>query len=478
MRPLNHRASTLRRRVWRPLAWSLLLGACTRHTPIPQSRSTPEVWIRHVHVVDPVDGTIRHDQAVGIADGVIRAIIPSGNMPFATSARVIDGGGHFAIPGLWDAHVHLLQGDDASAERDAGVMLSFGITHVRDMGSSLDARTRFLERIASPGVAAPRMIGAGPTLWAFSLPYGDTQQQVLVTDTAETEAAVSRLAEAGVDFIKVYAGFDSTRLPRLMRAAAQHQLPVVGHAQPGMSLATQATLGLRTIEHLDFDTFQECMTPGNGYFDRVIAARFRNSGEAIPAIYAEFANRVDTPDCQTRLRSAALAGLVLTPTLTATFMSRADGQRLRNRLPEAQRDGCDLYLRQFDGVSDEVGASMVQARRRLVRLVAEAGIPLLAGTDATTFCAAPGASLVLELQMLADGGLSPLAVLQAATSLPARVFTSLDRFGVLAVGKQADLVLLSENPLTSALAYASPVGVYTRGRWYDAGALSALRQRE
>ncbi|QJR37507.1 amidohydrolase family protein [Gemmatimonas groenlandica] len=210
----------------------------------------------------------------------------------------------------------------------------------------------------------------------------------------------------------------------------------------------------------------------------MIAARFRKSGESIPAIYAAFAAAVDTPDCHARLRRAAEAGLVLTPTLVATYMSHAEAKRLLGVLPANQRSGCDLYLRQFDGVSDVVRARILEAGRRLVGMVVAADVPLLAGTDAPTFCAAPGESLVLELQMLADGGLSPISVLQAATSLPARVFDAEERFGVLAVGRHADLVLLSENPLTTARAYVHPVGVYTQGYWYDAGALAALRQRQ
>ncbi|WP_309669020.1 hypothetical protein [Gemmatimonas sp.] len=148
------------RRATRLLTSSLLLGACA---PLPPLPSAPAVWIRDVHVVDPVSAGIRYHQAVGIAGGLIQSIVPSRDIPPNTSARVIDGGGAFAIPGLWDAHAHLLQSNDTVAERDAGVMLSFGVTHVRDMGSSLDARKRFLARIGSPGFAAPTMIGAGPT---------------------------------------------------------------------------------------------------------------------------------------------------------------------------------------------------------------------------------------------------------------------------------------------------------------------------
>jgi hypothetical protein len=226
----------------------VVLVGCTRPRIAPSVRLGPaevEIWIRNVNVIDADRGVVVRDQAIGIAGGTIRDVVSSDQVPVGTPAQVIDAAGAYAIPGLWDSHVHLLQGDEATAERQAARALSFGVTHVRDMGSSLDVRATFLARLGTPGVAAPSMIGAGPTFWAFSLPYGDKRQQEVVADSAAIEAAVGRVATAGVDFIKVYAGFDRTRLPWLVAAARRHGLSVVGHAQLGMTLAEQATLGVR-----------------------------------------------------------------------------------------------------------------------------------------------------------------------------------------------------------------------------------------
>jgi len=430
-----------------------------------------------VHIVDTDRGVIQRDRAIAIAGGTIRAIIASNQVPVGTTTAVVDGGGAYAIPGLWDAHVHLLQRNAATAERHAALALSYGVTHVRDMGSSLDARTTFLAWLATPGVTAPTMLGAGPTFWAFALPYGDKQQQVIVADTADTDAAVGRMADAGVDFIKVYAGFDRTRLPGLMAAARRHGLTVSGHPQPGMTLAEQAQLGMRTIEHLDFGTLAECTTSADRYFERVIAARFRNSGESIPAIYAAFAEAVDTDDCRTRLRRAADAGLVLTPTLVASYLSADAARALAQRVPEDQREECALYLRQFAGLSPAQQAVLPAAGSRMMRLLIDAGVPVLAGTDAPTFCLLPGESLMTELQLLGAAGLPPLSVLQSATRTPAQRLGQGDRFGAVVVGHAADLVLLAANPLTDVGAYAHLVGVYTQRRWHDTAGLAALRRR-
>lgn len=451
-----------------------VLTACARPSRVRPSPVAVDLWIQHVHVVDPITGAIRRDRAIGIADGMIAAVLDACDVQSGGPIRVLDGGGAYAIPGLWDAHTHLLQGDSATAVRNAAVALSYGVTHVRDMGSSMPARNTFVAWLGTNHPPAPSMIGSGPTFWAFSLPYGDKAQQVIVLDSAATDAAVARAAAAGVDFIKVYAGFDSTRLASLIRAARRYTLPVEGHAQAGLTLAEQSAMGMRTVEHLDFGTLAECAPSADTYFERVVASRFRNSGESIPAISAEFAAAVDTRDCRRRLRRAARAGLILTPTLVASYLAAADGRRLLAQIPASQRDDCALYLRQFDGLTVAGSEALAASGRRLMRVVIDAAVPLLAGTDAPTFCAAPGESLLLELRYMAAGGVATLDVLRAATSLPARVFSA-PHVGELSVGKSADLVLLRENPLLSASAYGDPVGVYTQGRWYDHAALGSLR---
>lgn len=79
----------------------------------------------------------------------------------------------------------------------------------------------------------------------------------------------------------------------------------------------------------------------------------------------------------------------------------------------------------------------------LVRELHRAGVPLLAGTD--TFV--PGHSLHDELGLLVRAGLSPLDALRAATTAPAQFLGVEGRFGAIAPGMAADLLLLAANPL-------------------------------
>ncbi len=458
------------------LAILAVCPAAAQLSDVPGRRSNADLVVRNVNIVDTETGAVVPLQAIVIRGNVILAIVSDGAITGADRAtmRVIDGGGAYAIPGLWDAHVHLMQNGSDIARMQAAAMVGHGILHARDMGASLAARDELLPLLRAPDAAAPHIISSGPTLWTFALPYGDASGQLLMTDDAGIDAGVSQLHAAGADFLKVYAGFDAKRLARLATAAKARGLMLTGHAQNGMTLTEQAQIGLRVIEHLDFSTLGECTPDSERFFDRVIAARFRKSGEAIPAIYAAFAQRVDTPACMAALRTAAAAGLVLTPTMVAGYLP-ADAPRAVT-LPAWMAEGCALYQQQYAGLTPDVAQALPEAGRRMLRMVVAAGVPVLAGSDSPAFCAQAGSALITELGLLGEGGLSPLAVLQSATLLPGRLFGGAVAPGRIRVDGPADILLLATNPLTDRDAYMRPKGLYDGMMWRDAEALTALRK--
>lgn len=102
-----------------------------------------------------------------------------------------------------------------------------------------------------------------------------------------------------------------------------------------------------------------------------------------------------------------------------------------------------------------------------VKLMYDAGIPILAGTDSSINANGPaviyfGSSLHTELKLLKSYGMSNLDVLKAATSTPAKAYNMLDR-GQIAPGMRADLLLLKENPLQDISAIDSVDKVWTTG---------------
>jgi hypothetical protein len=101
-----------------------------------------------------------------------------------------------------------------------------------------------------------------------------------------------------------------------------------------------------------------------------------------------------------------------------------------------------------------------------VRMLRDAGVPVLAGTDAPNPGTAHGVSMHRELELLARAGLTPLEALRAATSVPAAMF-GLDDRGRIAVGRRADLVLVAGNPLDDILATRAIEQVWKGGTRLD-----------
>jgi imidazolonepropionase-like amidohydrolase len=110
----------------------------------------------------------------------------------------------------------------------------------------------------------------------------------------------------------------------------------------------------------------------------------------------------------------------------------------------------------------------------LIRAFKEAGVPILAGTDAGVSGLVPGFSLHDELELLVRAGLSPEEALRSATLLPAQWLGLDGQMGSIEVGKRADLLLLEANPLLDITHTRKIAGVFVNGRWFDKLRLEAM----
>ena len=101
----------------------------------------------------------------------------------------------------------------------------------------------------------------------------------------------------------------------------------------------------------------------------------------------------------------------------------------------------------------------------LVRALHAKGAGLLLGTDAYKRNVLPGLSLLEELRYFVKAGLSPYEAIKAGTSDAARFLNQENEFGTVAVGRRADLILLSANPLDDVDNVTKRTGVMVRGQW-------------
>jgi imidazolonepropionase-like amidohydrolase len=380
------------------------------------------------------DGTKSQDwTSVRFADGLVT------KCSIASAAQdgdeVIDARGGTVLPGLIDAHVHLVPGALAQS-------LTFGVTTVLDMFSKPDLVARAKEEAGSrPDVADVRSSGVGATApdGHPSLIYAPFPT---LTRADQAEQFVAERIAEGSDYLKIFSGIrglwpslDSETIQALVTAAHARGLLVVAHVSSTAGVEV-VSASVDVVAHV----------PANAELDRVLVERMAEARLVVGPTLATIENTLVEPG------GAAVA----------------EDQRLAEALGDA-------WVRRLTSkVSGSLGREMPpysQAEDN-VRRLADAGIALLAGTDAPNPGTVFGASLHRELELLVRCGISPAQALAAATAEPARVFGLADR-GRVAAGQRADLVLVSGDPLTDITATRAIERIWRGGTACDRHAFVA-----
>jgi imidazolonepropionase-like amidohydrolase len=116
-------------------------------------------------------------------------------------------------------------------------------------------------------------------------------------------------------------------------------------------------------------------------------------------------------------------------------------------------------------------------QQKVVKALHDAGAGILVGTDMANPFVVAGFAVHEELELLVGAGLAPYEALLAGTADAARCMNAEGEWGTIAVGKRADLVLLSANPLVDVRNASKRVGVVLNGRWMPEEELHAELER-
>ncbi|OON69462.1 amidohydrolase family protein [Hymenobacter sp. CRA2] len=459
----------------------LLVGCAGRHSAQPY-----DLVISHANVVDVESGQVRADQTLCIRQGRIERVGKSTGQPNAAT-QTIDAQGRYLIPGLWDMHVHFRGGDSlATANRNLlPLYLAHGVTTVRDAGGDLTPSIFQWRRQMQAGqLAGPRIYTSGPKLdgpnptWAGSL---------VVETPAQIERALDSLQRLRVDYVKLYESTISGQaFLGAISAAEKRGLTTTGHMPYTVTLREAAERGLDATEHLYY-VLKAC----SNREDSITAAVQRSQGTskpvglfaALPAVYRTY----DSAVAQRTYRMLVQHRTAVVPTLhiqqVLTELPTTDHARdtmLAYIAPSIQR----TYARRIASARAQSAATrafnqQLGARfRSLIPQMQAAGVTLLAGSDSGPFNSYvyPGASLLGELELLVQAGLSPAQALRCATINGARFMKAEQHAGTIGPGKDADLVLLEQNPLADIRNLHRIQAVVLRGQVYRAAELRRLTE--
>jgi hypothetical protein len=372
------------------------------------------------------------------------------------------------MPGLWDMHVHL--GGYEGARRTLSLLLTNGITGVRDMASPLDDILRMRQEVRDGALVGPRLVVAGPLL------QGPLLQQlrrmpllISIETTAQAASTVDMLQTRGVDFIKVQDALPRDIYFAIAEAAQRNRLPLAGHIPPTVTAIEAANAGQDSIEHLGGRFHgvyvstsrdeQQLLRDGTRMYAEAILAIERKEDPSPSSLQAPYVRRLlesyDEEKAASLWRLFVLRGTWQCPTLVT-----------RRRLWEQERE-------RLTDDDQRAGAEMVRRDLQLVSAMHRAGVRLLAGTDLPLVDGR--SSLPDELALLVQAGLTPLEALRTATRDAAEFLGQGNQLGTIAQGKYADAVLLEGDPLLDIANVKRIAAVITAGRLLRQADLARLK---
>lgn len=408
---------------------TLLVGIRQARCQSPRGgKSGRPIAIEHVTVVPMTGAGVLSDTTVVITGERISGIGKSTTLKLPPGARRVDGSRQWLLPAFTDMHVHFAARPSTDVPYGpAHVLAPFvanGVLQVVDLASNPDTN-QVRDRIAKgaligPRIATCRMVDGDPPMW---------REAATVVRTREDAAgAVAGVRAGGYDFIKVYSnlGLDSFR--GLLDAATARGVRVLGHFPGGLEARPADVLlpGYALVAHAEEFAWHD-PDWSDGEIARLTERMLARGAALTTTLYLN-----EQIAAQTRSLGAVESVEGLAQVNPAELASWFESNRY-NAAFTPERLG-----------KLEAGVDFM---RRLVRAFVKAGVRVLAGTDSGVAGVAPGYSLHQELQALARAGLTNAEILEAATVRPIEWLGFAGDRGTVEVGKRANLLLLSADPL-------------------------------
>lgn len=409
--------------------------------------------------MDAQGARVLEQQTVVVDAGRISSIGYSDRFEPAADMEVVDANGYFLMPGLTEMHGHLPNPrmSDADIKNLLFLYIANGVTTVRGMQGD---PSQFALRSA-----IDRGLFLGPNLYLASVSMNGAS----VTTPEEAAQRAREYRVDGYDLIKTHEGMSLESFDALAATAIEVGIPFGGHVSDDVGLRHALASGQISIDHLD--NYVEALLPEGGHLHA--EGGLRGVGALL--------DRVDESRIPELVKATVDAGAWVVPTMvlweTAFFNERGAVDVFEDR-PEVRYMPPETVDRWRQAVDTRLGATDVETnravsalRRRILKALYDGGANIALGTDSPQVFSVPGFSMRHEMALYVEIGMTPYEVLEIGTRRPAEYFNATDEFGMVAVGRRADLLLLSENPLDDIGNVSKRAGVMINGRWMRSGEL-------
>jgi len=442
-----------------------------------KEQQTRKLLIENCSIIDIKNGLTVLNQDICVENGIITAV-GSGLLVNRNEYKIIEGKNKFVMPTLWDMHIHTLS---LSPQLHFPLLIANGVTAIRDMGdgdswiSDIDAPLEKDKVIWEKAALEHNLLM--PNVWESCSYHVEEVENTTIGENSEVvEALVSKLKARGEPFIKLQ--LEDSELPENVFYEIQKQgnlqgIKVLGHLSYNVDIGTVLKNGYPTIEHA-WALIPHFVKEKKRFEKDLETKKYEllNQDPLLTQSVLELIRESNTYYVPTHVSSNRKEILIFERKFT---------QNPLNRYIEGIQLGLwklwgNLHTSGYDKPEQQkILSDYYQKSLEVTKLAQIKGVKIMAGTDALDRYVYHGFSLHDELQEMVKAGLSNAEALRTATINPAEYYGKSAVWGSIEVGKKADLLLLSSNPLESISNTTTIESVYFNQRLYSKNELEAMK---
>jgi Amidohydrolase family len=405
-------------------------------------KKTVDYLITDVSIIPMTSETVLKNKDIAITGGKIIAISDTKKGNFI-GKQTIDGKGKFIMPSLSDAHVHLPE-KEIDLDKLSKLYLINGVTNLRSMRGDAN-HIAWKKKYNTATNVFPKLYLSAP-------PISKNQE---FTDE-QLAKNVKEAKEAGFDFIKLLSIKSEDLFKKLDSYCKENNLKIAGHfpSNPKGVIINDGIIfnsNLNSIEHLG-----GLIGEPSTFENRIKSMKDKNIFSC-PTLrwyeiaYGEF-------DINTIQKQKGIE--YIEPKIVAEWVDKT--LKYRAKMGEkALKEELDFYAKEID------------ERLQVINRLNKEGIKLLLGPDSSTRFIVPGFGMMEEMQLYKRAGLSNYDILKAGTVNFAAYFND-NTYGSIEVGKNAELIILNENPLVNITTLEKIDGLLLNNNFLDKSKLDEM----
>jgi hypothetical protein len=380
------------------------------------AQTFPDVIIKDVNIIPVTKDTILVKKSIAILNGKISDINDFEKLKKNSKTKILNGTNKFLLPGLTEMHIHLP--NPQKLDTFLTTMVAAGVTHVRVMYSDepiLEQRKSIESKIIKPRVYYPYLL----------------TKNTVASSEKQVDSLFNKIKEGKYDFVKLYSmqhrkDFNDIVFDRIMTSANKSKVIVCGHYPNKIKLTKVLSSGFKSIEHLA------------GYSNL-------NGDELEQAI--KLTKQYNVYNCPT-----------LDWDVMGYDLSFPDDYNKRLVMFNAPQHYINKWNKDLEGIVKQNGSEKIlkdkqeymptfEKKMRILKRLNETNNLLILGGESENLFQLEGFNMHEEMVIWSNAGIANFDILKASIFNPAIFFNEDKTRGTVEVGKEANLIMLDENPL-------------------------------